>query len=122
MPRHSQSDQSCVRANPRIRNASGYGTWFGSSGFTDETTGSFGNIHRNPYHGPGINNTDLVLGKVFSLGGEGSRTLALSMASSNAFNHTQFGAPDGTYGDSTFGEITTAASARQTQLAAKITF
>jgi hypothetical protein len=113
-----------VRANPRIRNSSGYGTWFanGYTTFTDEVTGSFGNVHRNPFHGPGINNTNLVLAKNFSLGGEGRRSLQLRMESDNAFNHTQFNAPDGTYGDATFGEITSAASARQTQLAARITF
>jgi hypothetical protein len=44
------------------------------------------------------------------------------MESDNAFNHTQFSAPDGQYGDSTFGQIISAASARQTQLAARITF
>lgn len=111
-----------VRANPRKRDSSGYGTWFSGNSFTDEATGTFGNVHRNPYHGPGINNTNLVLGKNFPLGGEGSRTLQLRMESDNAFNHTQFSAPDGLYGDSTFGQIIAAANARQTQLGARITF
>jgi hypothetical protein len=46
----------------------------------------------------------------------------IGMASANVFNHTQFGAPDGTYGDTTFGQITTAAPSRVSQLTAKITF
>ena len=112
------------RANPRVRDASGYGTWFANpyTTFTDEPTGSFGNVHRNPFHGPGINNTDLVVGKNFSLGGDGTRSVHIGMASANVFNHTQFGAPDGTYGDTTFGQITTAAPSRVSQLTAKITF
>ena len=110
--------------NPRVRDSSGYGTWFanGYNNFTDEATGSFGNVHRNPFHGPGINNTDMVVAKNFSLGGDGTRSLQIRMSSSNAFNHTQFGAVDGLYGDTTFGQITSAAAARQTQLAARITF
>jgi len=110
--------------NPRVRDSSGYGTWFanGYTTFSDEATGSFGNVHRNPYHGPGINNTDMVIGKNFSLGGDGSRSVHIGMTSSNVFNHTQFGPVDGLYGDTTFGQITSAAAARQTQLAAKITF
>ncbi len=113
-----------ARANPRVRDSSGYGTWFanGYTNFTDEVTGSFGNVHRNPYHGPGINDTDVVVAKNFSLGGDGTRSLQIRMSSSNAFNHTQFGAVDGLYGDTTFGQITSAASARQTQLSARITF
>lgn len=111
-------------ANPRVRDSSGYGTWFsnGYTSFTDEATGSFGNVHRNPYHGPGLNNTDLILAKNFSLGGEGTRFLQIRMESDNAFNHTQFGNPDGLYGDGTFGQITGAVQARHTQLAARIVF
>jgi hypothetical protein len=106
----------------RVRDSSGYVTWFSGNSFTDEAIGSFGNVHRNPYHGPGINNTDLVVGKNFSLGGDGSRSVHIGMASQNAFNHTQLLAPDGLYGDATFGQITSAAGARVTQLVAKITF
>ncbi len=32
-----------------------------------EATGTFGNTHRNPYHGPGINNTNMILAKNFSV-------------------------------------------------------
>jgi hypothetical protein len=42
------------------------------------------------------------------------------MESDNVFNHTQFLNPIGTYTSANFGEITSAAGARQSQLAAKI--
>jgi hypothetical protein len=38
------------------------------------------------------------------------------------FNHTQFNNPTSSFTSSNFGEITTAAAARQTQLGAKIYF
>jgi len=114
-------------SNPRTRIAtglshSGDSTWFSAGSFTAEPIGSFGNVHRNPFHGPGINNTDLTLAKNFSLGGEGTRSLRIGMASQNAFNHTQFNNPVTSYGSGTFGLITAAANARATQLFATINF
>jgi hypothetical protein len=51
------------------------------------------------------------------------------MESDNVFNHTQFANPSGTWADTvptstttSFGQISSAAAARQTQLAAKIYF
>jgi hypothetical protein len=44
------------------------------------------------------------------------------MESDNVFNHTQFNNPASTFGSSTFGLITGAVAARQTQLAAKVYF
>jgi hypothetical protein len=111
-----------ARQNPRIRNSSGYGTWFGAGSFAAETIGTFGNVHRDPYHGPGINNTNMTIAKKFNLGADGSRYLQIRMESDNVFNHTQFSNPVSQYGAGTFGQITLAAAARQTQLAAKIIF
>jgi hypothetical protein len=117
-----------VRNDPRVMllDSKGKSTnrtrWFGTSSFADEPIGSFGNIHRNPYHGPGLNNTNMILAKNFSLGADNSRTLQLRMESDNVFNHTQFANPTSTYGSSTFGQISSAAAARQTQLAARFTF
>ena len=96
--------------------------------FADEPIGSFGNIHRNPYHGPGILNTNVVLAKNIPFSSDGVRSLQLRLTSTNAFNHTQFNLPDGNLADGTvsqggtFGQVTGAAQGRQTQLAAKIYF
>ena len=119
-----------IRNNPRVKVKDGFTQWFSgeSNSFIDEPIGSFGNIHRNPYHGPGILNTNLILAKNFPFTKDSSRSLQLRMESDNVFNHTQFNAPDGNYGDGapstggTFGQITGAAAGRQTQLAAKIYF
>ena len=90
--------------------------------FGAEPLGAFGNVHRDPFHGPGINNTNMILAKNFNLDADGAKRLQLRMESDNVFNHTQFSNPTSTYGSGTFGMITSAAAARQTQLAAKFYF
>jgi hypothetical protein len=112
------------RVSPRTNLADGNTGWFDAGSFTDEPIGSFGNIHRNPYHGPGILNTNVVIGKSIALSADGVRYIQIRMESDNVFNHTQFSNPDGNYTDNgyTFGEISGSAPARQTQLGAKIYF
>jgi hypothetical protein len=90
--------------------------------FIAEPIGIFGNVSRNKYHGPGINNTNLIIAKNFALSSDGVRYLQIRMESDNVFNHTQFNNPTGTYTSANFGAITAAAAARQTQLAVKIYF
>jgi len=126
-----------VTANPRVVSSFGNRTtWFQGASFIPEPIGSFGNISRNRYHGPGINNTNLVLAKNFALSGDGVRVLQIGMESDNVFNHTQFNNPNGSISAvtfdannvisnpavNTFGQITSAANARQTLLRAKIYF
>jgi len=116
-----------VLGNPRTHVVSGTGTlnrttWFTKDNFSGETLGSFGNEGRNRYHGPGINNTNIILAKNFALGGEGVRSLQLRMESDNVFNHTQFSNPNSNFASGAFGQISSAAAGRQTQLAAKIYF
>ena len=125
-----------VRTNPRVRLADGNTSWFTPSNLAQAPLGQFGNEHRNAYHGPGINNTDMVLAKNFALSNDGVRRLQLRLTSSNVFNHTQFTNPASTVSSNTpaaigvpgqlstagVGEISSAAAARQTQIAAKIYF
>ena len=97
-------------------------TFFFPASFAPETLGNFGNVTRNKYHGPGINNTNFIIAKNFALSGDGVRSLQIRMESDNVFNHTQFLNPTGTFTSGNFGLITAAAAARQTQLAAKFYF
>jgi hypothetical protein len=71
----------------------------------------------------------MILAKNFNLSADGARRLQLRMESDNVFNHTQFNNPTSTWSDTvptstttSFGQISGAANARQTQLAAKIYF
>jgi hypothetical protein len=120
--------------NPRNRRGSGntsqvFTTATGSAeqpgaqaNFAEEPIGSFGNVHRNPYHGSGLNGTNLILAKNFNLSSDGLRKLQIRMESDNVFNHTQFSNPNTTFDAGRFGQISGAAAARQTQLAAKFYF
>lgn len=94
----------------------------GAAAFSAEAIGTFGDTHRDLYHGPGINNTNMILAKNFTLNSERNISLQMRMESDNVFNHTQFGNPTSNYTSSNFGVVTTAAAARQTQLAAKVYF
>jgi Carboxypeptidase regulatory-like domain len=81
--------------NPR----SNQDAWFDSSVFSPEATGTFGNVKRNFFHGPGFNYTNLELAKNIPLGGEGERYLQLRLETFNAFNHANFSNPDGNFSD-----------------------
>ncbi len=94
----------------------------GAPALLPEPLGSFGNVHRNPVHGPGINNTNMIIAKNFMIVPERNVSLQLRMESDNVFNHTQFSNPTSSATSSSLGVISSAAAARQTQLAAKIYF
>jgi len=119
-----------VKINPHTRSivstttgAHGNSGYFSPASFVAENLGSFGNVHRDPYHGPGINNTNMILAKNFALSADGARRLQIRMETDNVFNHTQFSNPSSTFGSGTFGQISGVQNpARLTQLAAKIYF
>jgi hypothetical protein len=105
------------------------------SGLSQAPLGQFGNESRNKYHGPGSDNTDLVLAKNFIL--SHGMSFQIRMQNSNVFNHTNFSNPSSSVSSTTNGEtlttpgtlsygsagqITSAANARLTQLAAKFYF
>ena len=96
-----------------------------NASFTAQPLGTFGNVGRNQYHGPGINNWNVIIAKNFTLSADGVRWLQIRMESDNVFKHTQFANPTGTFTSANFGAITavnTGTPARQTQLAAKFYF
>lgn len=106
----------------------------GQGAFLPEPLGGFGNEGRDKYYGPGINNTNMILAKNFLVVPEHNISLQLRMESDNVFNHTQFSNPASNFSCSypansatcditqSFGYVTSAASARQSQIAAKIYF
>ncbi len=127
-----------VRANPRTFVPGLNRTqWFvaAQSGLSQAPLGQFGNISRNKYHGPGSDNTDLVIAKNFLL--SHGMSIQIRMQNSNVFNHTNFSNPSstpsttltgeslttpGTLSFGSTGQISAAANARLTQLAAKFYF
>jgi hypothetical protein len=119
------------KMNPR---AAGH-QYFDTSSFSPEPVGTFGNVGRNFFNGPGYNYSNLQLYKDFPLLKDNKAYIQLRLESYNVFNHTNFSEPDGNFGDSTFGQIESVIQpasfgvsagdpqpGRATQLAAKIYF
>ncbi len=116
------------RYNPR---ASATHQYFDTTPFSFEPLGTFGNVTRNFFHGPGFNYTDMSLYKDFPIGGSDSpRYVEVRMDGANVFNHPNFAEPDGGIYDPTFGQVEAVRSAvntdpapgRQVQIAGKIYF
>jgi Carboxypeptidase regulatory-like domain len=82
--------------------------WFDTSSFSDEQVGTFGNVKRNFFHGPGFNYTNLQVAKNIHLSADGQRYIQLRLEAFNAFNHANFSNPDGNFADkgAGFGSIT----------------
>lgn len=81
--------------NPR--NAGNY--WFDASTFSQESIGTFGNVKRNFFHGPGFNYSNFEVYKNVPFGGDAStRYLQLRLEAYNAFNHANFANPNANFG------------------------
>lgn len=96
------SSFSIRRVNPR--NSVGH-QYFDTATFSPEPAGTFGNVGRNFFNGPGYNYTNLQLYKDFSLLKDNKAYIQLRLESYNVFNHTNFAEPDGGFGNTTFGQI-----------------
>jgi hypothetical protein len=129
----STSSFSIGKYNPRTLNSNGLNQGFNPSSFSQEPIGTFGNVKRNFFHGPGYNYTDMSLFKNVMLGRETNRTLQLMIQAQNLFNHANFAGPDGNYTDGPyFGTISSVKSSadyngdpapgRTVQLVGRITF
>jgi hypothetical protein len=103
-------------SNKDVRSNGHY--WIDTSCFATPAPNMFGTSGANILTGPGVNNWDIGIGKVVSL--HESMGLDLRFEAFNALNHAQFLNPDFVMTDTSFGQITTAASARVLQLATKL--
>ena len=123
---------SIKKFNPR---SSVDNQYFDATPFSTEPFGTFGNVGRNFFHGPGYNYTNLQIYKDFPLLKDNRAYIQVRLESYNVFNHTNFAEPDGNFGDSTFGQVDSVIQpgsfgvsagdpqpGRATQLAAKIYF
>jgi outer membrane receptor protein involved in Fe transport len=81
---------------------------------------TIGTAGREPILGPGIDSWDLGIYKNFPFRESYSFQFRAEMF--NAFNHPVFGPPNTSYGNPSFGRITSAAPGREVQLAGKFYF
>ncbi len=94
-------------------------TFLAPSAFSVQAADTAGNAPRNAAWGPGAWTTDLSLVKRFR---RSSFTADVRVEAFNLFNHTNYGDPNGGFGTSAFGAITTAGSPRIVQLAVRAGF
>jgi hypothetical protein len=97
------------------------GPYFNAALFSPEQIGQLGTAPRRFFHGPGINNWDIALEKETKI----TERVNLQFRSEffNAFNHAQFGEPDGKINDGpNFGVVGGAGLPRIIQFALKLTF
>lgn len=97
--------------------------YFNTSLFSLETLGQLGTSSRRFFHGPGFNNWDITVEKDTALTEQ--MNLQFRAEFFNAFNHAQFGGPDGNIKDGGFGLVQSVQSingARILQFAMKLVF
>lgn len=127
------SSFSIKKFNPRTLNSNLLNSGFDSSPFSQEPVGTFGNVKRNFFHGPGYNYTNMSLYKNLPLGHDTSRNVQIMLQAANVFNHANFASPDGNFTDGPyFGSVSSVdvsadyngdpAPGRTAQIVAKITF
>lgn len=96
--------------------------WFNTDAFTLSTL-NFGTSTRNPLVSPATRVVNLAAMKSFQMPYKESHELQFRFEAFNAFNTPQWSTPDSTFGDDTFGQITsTKSSNRELQLAVKYIF
>jgi hypothetical protein len=76
-----------VAGQPIYASHSGHLNWFNPNAFAEPAIGSVGDIGRNAFTGPGINNWDMSLFKNFQF--KEHMSLQLRFEVYNVFNHTQ---------------------------------
>jgi hypothetical protein len=97
--------------NPKTNGGMSGGQLFDTSNICDpvasatcpQPLGSFGNVPHALCCGPALSNTDLVISKKTPINDRWNTEFRAEFY--NAWNHTQFGNPDGDFSDSTFGQI-----------------
>ncbi|HUI64100.1 MAG TPA: carboxypeptidase regulatory-like domain-containing protein [Bacteroidota bacterium] len=91
--------------------------------FSLPALGNFGNVPRRFFYGPGLDNFDMALHKVFPL--TEAKSLEFRAEAFNIWNHTQFFGPaavEGNISSANFGRIVNADAAREMQAAVKFHF
>ena len=95
-------------------------TWFDTAAFRLPAPFTYGNSGAFTVDGDGRQNLDFSLGKRFSI--RENHFVELRGEFFNILNHVNFGDPNTNFSSTAFGQVTTATSARQIQLALRYQF
>ena len=94
--------------------------YFNTAAFTSAAQFVIGNSSRNPVRGPGLQDADLMIGKTFRITERWNlefRTEAFNVSNTPPLND-----PNGSFGSSAFGSITSAGNPRDFEFVAKVHF
>lgn len=94
--------------------------WFDTSAFAAAPQFTIGNASRNPVVGPGFQTVDLMIGKTFPI--TERLRLELRAEAFNSLNTPPLGNPNGAFGTSAFGTITSALDPRVFEIVGKVRF
>lgn len=94
--------------------------YFNTKAFAAPPFGFFGNADYDLVHGPGMNNWDMGWMKNFKLGERVN--LQFRADTFNAWNHVSFNGLSATFGNSSFGQITSDHTPRTVEFALKLAF
>ncbi len=120
VPNYTPGAHLFIDRNPRHRLPYFNNAIDGTGVFTPEQVGFLGNSRRRFFHGPGLNNFNLALGKSTKI--TESKELLLRFEAFNLFNHAQFINPTGEINANDFGMVNNARDPRIMQIGAKFLF
>jgi outer membrane receptor protein involved in Fe transport len=96
--------------------------YFDQTAYATPATGTFGNSGRNSMTGPSYFDTDASAVKNFAYRKREGANVQLRADFFNLFNNVQFNNPSTSNSSAVFGRVTSAAAARQIQLALRVSF
>ena len=93
--------------------------FFNTTGFSNPAVGSWGNLAKGAFRGPGRDNWNVSVFKSFYISQEQNRKIELHIETFNTFNHTEFQNVGTSFGSSNFGQVTSYWDPRVFQLGGK---
>jgi hypothetical protein len=107
-------------ANPNDFDHRSSSQWFNKAAFTPAGQFAIGTSSRNPVRGPGLQNADVMISKTFRI----TERLAFEFRAEafNVSNTPPLNDPNGSFGSTAFGTITSAGNPRDFEFAGKVHF
>jgi hypothetical protein len=115
-----QDRPNLISPSAAIPENQGPGAWLNRAAFANNAPGTYGNVGRDAFRGPGLLNFDVAISRQFRVR-EGWSVEARAEAF-NAINHVNYNNPTTTLSSSNFGKITAAADPRILQFVLKVKF
>ena len=106
--------------DPNQFEGSSVAEYFNTAAFTAAPQFVIGTSSRNPVRGPGLQNADLMIGKTFRI--TERMNLELRAEAFNVSNTPPLNDPNGSFGSTAFGSITSAGNPRVFEFVGKLHF